>query len=122
MAVNDDARRNSLNRPMDIDQEKQSPEPESETDSDKVTCSTSNVRSSRSLSFGEVGVNSSKEVEQKSANEREITQTDHLNKKLLHSFLQRMNAPNSGIPVVSRLDTDPLNDDEFLTTDINQNL
>ncbi len=37
--------------------------------------------------------------------EREITQTDHLNKKLLDSFLQRINAASGGVPVVERIST-----------------
>ena len=36
---------------------------------------------------------------------REITQTDHLNKKLLNSFLDKINE-SSGFPVASRIDTD----------------
>ena len=36
---------------------------------------------------------------------REITQTDHLNKRLLNSFLDRLNQPNSGFPQVPRFDT-----------------
>ena len=38
--------------------------------------------------------------------ERKITQTDHLNKRLLDSFLSRLNQPNSGIPSVERIDCD----------------
>jgi len=36
---------------------------------------------------------------------REITQTDHLNKRLLNSFLEKINE-STGFPVVSRIDTD----------------
>ena len=46
--------------------------------------------------------------------EREITQTDHLNKRLLDSFLQRLNQVNSGLPAVQRIDTaDPEEDMDF---------
>ena len=38
--------------------------------------------------------------------ERKITQTDHINKRLLDSFLTRMNQPNSGIPSVDRINCD----------------
>ncbi len=38
------------------------------------------------------------EEETPSQNEREITQTDHLNKSLLTSFLSRLNDPNFRIP------------------------
>ena len=42
--------------------------------------------------------------------QREITQTDHLNKRLLNSFLDKINE-SSGFPVVSRIDTEPEVDD-----------
>jgi hypothetical protein len=37
---------------------------------------------------------------------RELTQTDHLNKSLLNSFLERLNQPGSGFPVVERIRTE----------------
>ena len=53
---------------------------------------------------------------------REITQTDHLNKKLLNSFLDKINE-SSGFPVVPRTDTDvkPEADDEWAPPPANTN-
>jgi len=36
--------------------------------------------------------------------QREITQTDHLNRRLLDSFLERLNQPNSSIPQTDPID------------------
>ena len=46
--------------------------------------------------------------------ERKITQTDHLNKRLLDSFLQRINQHSAVVPVVERISTSD-NEDEFET-------
>lgn len=43
--------------------------------------------------------------------EREITQTDHLNKRLLDSFLQRLNQSGSNIPAVERISTSDTEED-----------
>lgn len=50
------------------------------------------------------------------AKEAKITQTDHLNKQLLSSFLDRLNQldASGGFPVVERIDTaDPEDDLDF---------
>ena len=46
--------------------------------------------------------------------EREITQTDHLNKRLLDSFLQRINQNSAVVPRVERISTSD-NEEEFET-------
>ena len=43
--------------------------------------------------------------------EREITQTDHLNKRLLDSFLQRINESSARVPVVERISTSDTEED-----------
>ena len=45
-------------------------------------------------------------LDEENAQPRELTQTDHLNKSLLNSFLDRLNQPGSGFPIVQRLDTE----------------
>ena len=42
---------------------------------------------------------------------REITQTDHLNKRLLDSFLQRINQATAEVPHVERIPTSDSGDD-----------
>ena len=46
--------------------------------------------------------NSNEEELIEDQSEREITQTDHLNKRLLDSFLQRINESSARVPVVER--------------------
>ena len=54
--------------------------------------------------------------------EREITQTDHLNKRLLDSFLQRINESTARVPVVERISTSDTEEDfESDTTQISDN-
>ena len=54
--------------------------------------------------------------------EREITQTDHLNKRLLDSFLQRINESTARVPVVERISTSDTEEDfERDTTQISDN-
>ncbi len=43
---------------------------------------------------------------------RQITQTDHLNKRLLDSFLQRINQAGGGVPVVERISTSDNEEEE----------
>ena len=40
-----------------------------------------------------------------------ITQTDHLNKRLLDSFLQRINESSARVPVVERISTSDTEED-----------
>ena len=44
--------------------------------------------------------------------ERKLTQTDHLNKTLLDSFLQRLNQNNTDVPSMERINTDTVAADD----------
>lgn len=52
---------------------------------------------------------------------REITQTDHLNRKLLDSFLARLNSGENEFPVVQRMDTSDGAEGEFEVEQETQN-
>ena len=61
-----------------------------------------------------VNTNNSGDNEEAETQRVEITQTDHLNKRLLSSFLERLNqvAHDGGFPVVGRIDTSDPSDPE----------